>query len=143
MSAVELVPPPPPARGRFWLRSLQSRLVFGVVGLVLVLVVAIGASTYFALRSFLFDRLDQQVTSVAISNTSSLSRCLQLGVVGCPLGDPGDDYRAPQTEWLTVLTDQGVPVVQVNDNHNLKQLVLSPTMSRAVVADPTVLRGVT
>src|SRR3954468_4298613 len=67
MSGVAFVPESPPTRRRFWLRSLQSRLVFGVVGLVLVLVVAIGASTYFALRSFLATRLDQQLQSTISS----------------------------------------------------------------------------
>ena len=48
---------PPPARPkRRRLRSLTSRLVVGVVSLVVVLVLATGAGTYFALSSFLYAR---------------------------------------------------------------------------------------
>ncbi|WP_375490314.1 sensor histidine kinase [uncultured Jatrophihabitans sp.] len=50
-------------RERLGRRSLTARLVTGVVALVVVLVAVIGASTYFALRSFLADRLDQQLQS--------------------------------------------------------------------------------
>jgi two-component system, OmpR family, sensor kinase len=50
---------------RLWLRSLTSRLVVGVVSLVVVLVVSIGTCTYFALRSFLDTRLDQQLQTTA------------------------------------------------------------------------------
>ena len=48
----------PARRPRLWLRSLTSRLVVFVVALVIVLVTAIGAGTYVALRSFLLGRLD-------------------------------------------------------------------------------------
>jgi hypothetical protein len=41
-----------------WLRSLSARLVYGVVALVVVLVAAIGATTYLSLRAFLYQRLD-------------------------------------------------------------------------------------
>ena len=57
------------ALGRLGRRSLTGRLVTGVVALVIVLVGAIGAATYFALRSFLYDRLDQQVAVAAARRT--------------------------------------------------------------------------
>jgi two-component system OmpR family sensor kinase len=67
MTGFEFIATPSRPR-RLWLRSLTSRLVAGVVALVLVLVVAIGTCTYLALRSFLIQRLDQQLDSSA--NTS-------------------------------------------------------------------------
>jgi two-component system, OmpR family, sensor kinase len=44
-------------------RSLTSKLVLGVVSLVVVLVLAVSAGTYFFLKSFLGDKLDQQLQS--------------------------------------------------------------------------------
>jgi two-component system OmpR family sensor kinase len=55
-----------------WLRSLTSRLVVGVVALVAVLVLAIGATTYFALRSFLDNRLNQQLQTTASGSLQPL-----------------------------------------------------------------------
>src|SRR3954470_19272233 len=72
-TAEQLVPPP---RRRLWLRSLQSRLVAGVVSLVLLLVLAIGACTFFALKSFLDHRFDQQLASASAQNANFFSRCL-------------------------------------------------------------------
>jgi two-component system OmpR family sensor kinase len=63
MTAVEAEDAPAFRTRRPWLRSLTSRLVLGVVALVIALVFAIGASTYFALKSFLGQRLDQQLDS--------------------------------------------------------------------------------
>jgi two-component system OmpR family sensor kinase len=57
-------------------RSLISKLTIGVVSLVVVLVVIISAATYYSLRSFLDQRLDQQVTSTAAQNVNFFSRCL-------------------------------------------------------------------
>ncbi len=128
MSGVEFVPtappPPPPAgawsateppdvRGepvegepsgatapRLGRRSLTSRLVTGVVGLVVVLVLAIGGGTYFALRAFLAERLDQQ---------------LQGTVRGTPLDSLFSDefrqsalgLRPPQGVWAVALDTSG------------------------------------
>src|SRR5689334_16095495 len=50
------------SRWRWLPRSLTSRLVTGVVALVVVLVMATGVGTYLALKSFLYKRLDQQVS---------------------------------------------------------------------------------
>jgi two-component system OmpR family sensor kinase len=62
VTSLDFVPAPPKPR-RLWLRSLTSRLVAGVVALVIVLVGAIGGCTYLALKSFLNQRLDQQLDS--------------------------------------------------------------------------------
>ena len=75
-------PSPPPAVGP---RSLTARLVSGVVVLVVVLVCAIGTITYSALRSFLFDRLDQQVAPVAAANQDEpRATCLRFEVPTMP-----------------------------------------------------------
>src|SRR5580704_1971171 len=60
-SFTEELPEPERPRRRWRLapRSLTGRLVAGVVALVIVLVLATGLGTYFALRSFLLNRLDQ------------------------------------------------------------------------------------
>ena len=44
-------------------RSLTSKLVLGVVSLVVVLVLVVSGGTYFFLKSFLGDKLDQQLQS--------------------------------------------------------------------------------
>jgi two-component system, OmpR family, sensor kinase len=59
-----------PRARRLWLRSLTSRLVAGVVSLVVVLVTIIGGATYFQLRSFLTERLDQQLDSTITSSSA-------------------------------------------------------------------------
>jgi two-component system, OmpR family, sensor kinase len=90
------VPEEPPAaeprRWRFLPRSLSSRLVLFVVGLVLIVVTATGSATYLALKPFLMDRLSQQVHSTAFQN---------LGPIGQLRG-----LSAGQTPWL-VLLDPG------------------------------------
>lgn len=56
----------PARRGRVWVpRSLTNRLVIGVVGLAVVMVMGVGSATFFELRHFLFKRLDQQLASDA------------------------------------------------------------------------------
>jgi two-component system, OmpR family, sensor kinase len=117
MSGVEFIPreqtPPPPAphdvepppepeqtrpRRRLGVRSLTARLVIGVVALVIVLVTAIGASTYFALRSSLFDRLDQQLQSTANENLNQL-------FMGGP--QSGSTVHGPQDVYAVALTEDG------------------------------------
>jgi len=71
VTAAELVGTPA-RKPRFWLRSLTSRLVAGAVALVVVLVVFIGGATWYALRSFLGQRLDQQLQSTANGSLRSL-----------------------------------------------------------------------
>jgi two-component system OmpR family sensor kinase len=131
-----------PRRPRLWLRSLQSRLVVGVVALVVVLVAAIGSTTYVALRSFLFNRLDQQLNLVVNSNSSNLGRCLRFQAPTCSLGDDSGGYRAPQTEWVTVLDANGDPTVAVHESESLRQLDVSTREAMRIVHDPTAIRAV-
>jgi two-component system OmpR family sensor kinase len=89
----------PPRKRRVWLRSLTSRLVVGVVALVVVLVAAIGTTTYVALQQFLTNRLDQQLDSTASSSFTKF-----IGSGGrAPL--PG--YQTPLNVWAVALTPAG------------------------------------
>src|SRR5262252_10081790 len=83
-------PPPARRRWRFVPRSLSSRLVVFVTGLVLVVVTATGTATYLALKSFLMDRLRQQVQSTASQ------ALLDPGVA---LGQSGQAVRGAQSPW--------------------------------------------
>jgi two-component system, OmpR family, sensor kinase len=103
----ELGPPAeenPPRRRRLVPRTLTGRLVAGVVSLVVVLVLATGLGTYFALRSFLYNRLDQQVQSTAGGTLTSLIDELRHGV--------GPGLRPPQDVWVVILGEDGAVLVQ-------------------------------
>ena len=113
-----------PARlmARFGPRSLVGRLVSGVVVLVVLLVMCIGAATFFLLKSFLYDQLDRQVVNTASNGKDSLVGCAQSLYAGGPcvlLGPDGaaaaatqsaTDTRlpSPQAEWVTYVDADGV-----------------------------------
>ena len=95
-------------------RSLTARLVVFVVALVIVLVTAIGAGTYVALRSFLLGRLDQQVKSAADQNASYFQHlhCIDTGArnpntstINCFPNDPGPPPT--QQEWVAFVASDG------------------------------------
>ncbi|MEP7180007.1 MAG: histidine kinase dimerization/phospho-acceptor domain-containing protein, partial [Pseudonocardiales bacterium] len=89
-----------PRRWRFLPRSLTGRLVAFVVALVIVLVLATGIGTYYALRAFLLSRLDQQLQSTASGSIEQLFR------PGRPTTTvPG--VRAPQHVWAIALDPSG------------------------------------
>jgi len=133
-----------PARPRrLWLRSLTSRLVVGVVALVVVLVVAIGACTYIALRAFLLQRLDQQVAPIAQANAQHITQCLAVGIPQCDLnGGPGD-YRPAQTEWLAVLNASGSEAVPVQSGEALRAMSVRSATSTQIVKDPSSVHSLT
>jgi two-component system OmpR family sensor kinase len=114
------------------MRSLQSRLVAGVVSLVLVLVLAIGASTYLALKSFLYNRLDQQVTAIANSNADNLRPCLTFG--RCNLGF--GSYRTATTEWIMVLSSDGAEAIEFDNTAAFRALTLPLAERKRIVAHP-------
>jgi two-component system OmpR family sensor kinase len=157
MSDVEFIPPPtdhrdgpaaayppadelpaqPPRPRRLWLRSLQSRLVVGVVSLVVVLVLAIGGSTYFALKSFLYNRLDQQLGPIASANASRLTQCLADPFPRCSLGPTPGGYRAVTVEWIMVLDKAGDPEISIGQSGGpVREMSLSSTQRRRLVAHP-------
>lgn len=111
--------PAPPRLGslrRFLPRSLTTRLVTGVVVLVVGVVLAVGLGTYFALQSFLYNRLDQQVIAAANQNIGPIQRCVEQaavtfgGQVRCAFSD-----GPPSTthEWIAVLGNDGSPLGEV------------------------------
>ncbi len=84
----------PPRRWRLAPRSLTGRLVTGVVSLVVVLVLATGIGTYFALRSFLLNRLDQQLQTTA---GQPVQKLIQEGAIS----------PSPQVVWISQLSTTG------------------------------------
>ena len=64
---------PQPRRWRLLPRSLSSRLVVFVVALVVAVVSVAGCATYISLKSFLYERLDQQVAASPV-RTRAASR---------------------------------------------------------------------
>ena len=112
-------------------KTLTGRLVAGVVSLVVVLVFLIGSTTYVAVRSFSFNRLDQQVASVAAQNASSIRQALS---------DPrisGNGQVAPliytaQTVWLAIVNpDSTVPGLAFNNVKPGAYIELRPTTEQA------------
>jgi two-component system, OmpR family, sensor kinase len=136
--AGQLAPAPAPPRRRLWLRSLQSRLVAGVVALVLLLVLAIGAATFYSLRSFLLQRLDQQLQPIAATNAERLTDCLaQVGPGECSIGPGPGGYRAVSAEWIMVLNAQGRPAISISQPSGLlREMTLSGSQRKQLLAHP-------
>jgi two-component system, OmpR family, sensor kinase len=137
MSSAGLVPEsgsPPRTRGGLGPRSLTARLVIGVVALVIVLVLLIGGGTWFALRYFLGQRLDQQLaattSSAQVNNLFFGQRMPDLGV------------RYPQDVWAVALTPGG-ELLTYPDTPAAERMVLSPAEQKALAArtspDPTTI----
>ncbi len=114
-----------------------------MVTLVVVLVGVIGTTTYLALRFFLYDRLDQQLSSVVSSNAGRIAGCFRGVQDDCSLGDGSRGYRTPQTEWVTVLYATGLPTVSIRQNVSLKLIELSQDQAKTIVDDPESARTIT
>jgi len=122
---------------RFWLRSLTSKLVTGVVALILILVAATGTSTFYFLRSNLLNRLDQQVAAAAEQNAPFVERCLiRVGMSGNARSECSNN-GPPQTvhEWVAVLSDSGGIPAEIKGT-NVTTLQLSASEIAEFVADP-------
>jgi two-component system OmpR family sensor kinase len=115
--------PPKPRRWRFVPRSLSSRLVAFVVGLVVVVVAAAGAATYLALKSFLYERLDQQLSTTA--SVDSIANMLGRHV---PFG-----LRNPQTVWLEVINTSGDVVADQPTGPGIAALNLNADTRKSLV----------
>ncbi len=124
--------PTPARRHRLWLRSLQSRLVVGVTSLVLVLVIAIGATTYYVLSYFLYHRLDEQLSATA-------SRRSVVALLNGPRF--GSGVVVPQTVWVAIVgNDTGALTVDQPGGPDLTALQLSPSTFHRLAGhatDPT------
>src|SRR5215468_10178079 len=123
-SAAEQPEPTGPRRWRFVPRSLSSRLVVFVTALVLVVVSATGAATYLALKSFLIDRLSQQVQSTASQPV--------LPEVALD-GGSGQAVRGAQSPWLVVLDQTGAVVARPKPDLGIEYLQLSASQRHRVV----------
>ncbi|MDT4950738.1 MAG: two-component system, OmpR family, sensor kinase [Pseudonocardiales bacterium] len=105
-------------------RSLTARLVTGVVSLVVVLVLLIGGGTYFALKSFLDNRLDQQLQT-------TISQGLYRAFNGPPRIGP-----APLVVYATAL-DPATGAVLANptpNDYSLKAIELSAAQRQNLAA---------
>jgi two-component system OmpR family sensor kinase len=114
-------------------QSLTARLVIGVVALVTVLIGAIGSLTYFALRSSLYDRLDQQVSGAAARNASYFARCVRVPAgLECPrLVGPS---QSPH-EWVALLYANGTTAVEFKAGP-LSQLDLTASQQVKLARNP-------
>jgi two-component system OmpR family sensor kinase len=111
-------------------KTLTGRLVAGVVALVILLVLVIGSSTYVALRSFLYSRLDQQVASIARQNEGSITDFLNDPRLGAGGQGPTLIYTG-QTVWLSIVNADGsVPTLRFSGNPKA-YLQLRPTNEQA------------
>jgi two-component system OmpR family sensor kinase len=121
--------------------------VIGVVGLLLVVVTITGATTYFLLRPFLLQRLDQQLNVVASGNATSVRQCILSGGRTCTVGVPGSGRAAQlattQREWIVGYNSAGNVVINVTANiDSLSQLVLSDQQRQDTMADPAEVRTI-
>jgi two-component system OmpR family sensor kinase len=122
-------------------RSLTGRLVSWVCALVVVLVALIGTATYFAERSFLYNRLDQQLAPIAVSNAQQISGCPPL--VRCQFRSPGP-YRAALTEWITVLDTEGKNMLSLDQPTSaLEPMALDRDLAVNIAAAGDTVRTVT
>ncbi len=140
-----LQPDPGPRRriGRLGRRSLTARLVTGVVALVVLLVLAIGASTYYALSTFLNQRFNQQLESTATQNVGFFGRCVQRGS-GAPAGQQIPCGNGPQTqaEWVAAFAPGSAVSIRFTGGYgnDLENLDLTTAEQSAIARDPEAIR---
>lgn len=112
--------------------------------LVAFIVAAFSVVTYYRQRSFLYQRLDQQLVSVANGNASAIAPCAHYGGASCQfnVGDSAD-YRAPTTEWLTLLNNNGESLLTgFKGAETLRRMRLTDAQARKVVSDPDAVHTV-
>ncbi len=136
------------ARRRRWRvapRTLTSRLVVGVVSLVLVVVVAAGGATYVALGSFLTDRLDQQVASSMLSYQRAAGTCISNGScefaaqpgTGSSIGSGSfSTVRNIQRVWFAVLDTTGAQVPIKSESELTVAAALTADQRSSIIASP-------
>jgi two-component system OmpR family sensor kinase len=131
----------PPKRPRPWLRSLTSRLVVGVVSLVVVLVLAIGTGTYYFLRSYLLTRLDQQVATSATANTPFIDHCVRQTAL--TPGGQATCLNGPQAvpEWIAILGTNG-QVQATLKGDNVSTLNLSSAQALSFINNPSQIQTI-
>ena len=127
-------------------RSLTVRLVSGVVALVAMLVLAIGATTYYALSSFLNQRFNQQLGSTATQNLGFFGQCVE-GLRFVPPNTKVPCGNGPQTqrEWVTAYVPGSTLHIQFSGGYgnDLEVLPLSAAQRSQIALDPTAVRTMT
>lgn len=135
------VPRPQPARpGRRGPRSLTAKLVVGVVSLVILLVGIIGTATYFSLRSFLDQRLDQQVELTANQNAGYFGQCLRHPSPTQPKTFMCESSPLTREEWVGALnTFSNEYVTFSSSNGEIRRLTLDPGERQALATNEDAL----
>lgn len=109
----------------------------GVVALVILLVGVIGTTTYYALRSFLYTRLDQQLSTIADGNQQHFDTCAARGINFCKVETGPAGYRAPQVEWIVLIDGRGDQFPQLSSADESVQLMkLTAGQRSQLVHDP-------
>ena len=121
-------------RWNFLPRSLSSRLVLFVVALVIVVVTAAGTATYLSLKSFLYDRLDQQLTTTATPGRVDLLLSNRV---------PPDSFGGPQLVWIAVLAVDGSMTAEQPQGPDIRTLTLSDGARSSLVDGVTSPRTLT
>ena len=115
--------------GRPLLGTLGSRLLAGVVAVVLIVVVATGVATFLTLRSYLMGRLDKQLASTATPR--------QVQQLLIPTTRP---YFAagpsPQKVYVAVLQTNGTPVPTTVTSQMAVAVSLPTSIGPSLVAHP-------
>jgi two-component system OmpR family sensor kinase len=118
-------------------RSLTVRLVTGVVALVAMLVVAIGATTYYALSTFLNQRFNQQLDATAVQNAGYFDRCVRTAHVTPSGGIVCSSGPQTQHEWVAAISPLTGEVFTFSSGYDVEALRLTEAQAKAILADPT------
>lgn len=130
-----------PGRARLGRRSLTARLVGGVVALVIILVGLVGASTYYALSSFLDQRFDQQLDATSTQNAGFFDQCLKQATISST--GKYQCFSGPQTqrEWVSAIDPASGHVFEFSGSsgfgNDLRALRLSKPQFTRMLNAPT------
>jgi two-component system OmpR family sensor kinase len=99
-----------------------------VVALVVLIVLFTGGGTYFALRAFLYNRLDQQLSTASAQNANYFADCFSRG----------ECYpRGPQAEheWVNIVNSAGAPQIRsLGEAANLSLVRLPKRVARTLLS---------
>ena len=99
-------------------RTLTARLVVGVVALLVLLIVGLSGGMYFALRSYLYGRLDAQVTLAANNLHDPAQDLVSTGAINL--------YPVSDRIWLAVVLSNGQEFpLALRSNRNTTSLAAS------------------
>jgi len=114
-----------------------------VVGLLIIVVGLTSAGTYFLLRPFLVDQLDQQLQATMAANVDPVNRCL-YGTSSQCVNRGVSGTSGPQVaekEWFVAYYADGSPALTVNvPSAALDALSLTNADKSKVISDPGKIR---